>query len=446
MRNLSILVLFIFAAGKVFGCQCVDSQPACAAFWTYQAGAVFAGTVLKITEPERGSESFPQRTVLLGVDRGYAGVSAKEIEIHTGRGGGDCGYPFQAGHRYLVYALPNPNDHVLRASICSPTKKIEDAGEDLAYLNNLQRLPKSSRIFGVVADPWKDRDHGFAHTTVELIGVSGSQKVLTDGAGRFDVSGLAAGRYRIHVAVPGYTLGNGTRGPEIDVHEGGCAAVQMWLSVDGRISGKVFDSEGRGVPRIRVDLLKPEDQFPSFGAETDATGRYEFGGVRSGKYRIAVNSTSGPSAEQPYAPAFYPDVHQFSKAALVTLGEAEHREDLNLHLGPKLRQKEFPGRVYYPDGTAAGNANVVYRLVDSASATAVQSAKDGSFRFTGFEGSLFQVTASSNSGVGFFQSEPVETPAEGNAELRIMLKLVRNNIGVPGYSLRPNAQDPKLKQ
>lgn len=389
-------------------------------------------------------EPFRRRAVLLDVDRTYAGVSGKQIEVVTGLGGGDCGFDFKIGDRYLVYASRNPRDGTLDANICSPTKKVDDAREDLAYLDNLERQPKTGRIFGEVVDPWKDQDNGFARTKVELIGESDKRNVLTDDQGKFDVSGLAPGKYRVHVEVPGYL----SRDPQVEVRERGCAEARLWLDVDGRISGRVFDTEGQFVPRIRVELLRSEDRFQAIQTtDTDPGGSYEFHGVRSGKYAIAVNANGQPSAEQPYASTFYPDVHRLSQGARVNLGTAEHRQGLDLHLGPRLRQREVRGQVFYPDGTAAGKANLIYEPVNFKAGVAIPAGPDGRFHFSGYEGSVYRVSATSLSNGGYFQSEQVETT--GESDVKVVLKLIRLvGIGL-GDAGRPNqiqdVKSPKIR-
>jgi hypothetical protein len=69
------------------------------------SGRVYASRRSAATiTPER-----PLRVVRLSVGDVLAGVdgSQKEIEILTGYGGGDCGYQFQVGTEYVVYAYKN---------------------------------------------------------------------------------------------------------------------------------------------------------------------------------------------------------------------------------------------------------------------------------------------------------------------------------------------------
>jgi hypothetical protein len=70
------------------------------------------------------------------------------VEAITGNGGGDCGYPFKVGQSYLVYAYEKSNK--LHASLCSRTRLLSEASEDLLYLQNLTRGKEGGAILGAV--------------------------------------------------------------------------------------------------------------------------------------------------------------------------------------------------------------------------------------------------------------------------------------------------------
>lgn len=57
--------------------------------------------------------------------------------ILTGSGGGGCGYPFQASWSYLIYASIDPETGIVGTGICSPTKPLDQADEDIAVLDAL---------------------------------------------------------------------------------------------------------------------------------------------------------------------------------------------------------------------------------------------------------------------------------------------------------------------
>ena len=62
---------------------------------------------------------------------------------------GDCGYDFQIGETYLVYADDDEETSVLTTGVCTRTKRLSDAGDDLAYLFFLKSDPvNSARLEG----------------------------------------------------------------------------------------------------------------------------------------------------------------------------------------------------------------------------------------------------------------------------------------------------------
>lgn len=80
-----------------------------------------------------------ERSISFEVQDSWQGVETTLITMRTGWGGGDCGYNFQQGKQYLVYASHSP-DGDLYASICLRTAALENAGEDLEYLRTVPKL------------------------------------------------------------------------------------------------------------------------------------------------------------------------------------------------------------------------------------------------------------------------------------------------------------------
>lgn len=71
----------------------------------------------------------------------------ESIEVWTPFG--ECGYDFQPGETYLVYADEDEETSVLSTGVCTRTRRVSDAGEDLAYLFFLKNQPEeSARIEG----------------------------------------------------------------------------------------------------------------------------------------------------------------------------------------------------------------------------------------------------------------------------------------------------------
>ena len=145
LSSVALLALLIVVsdARDARACSCISGTPLCETLWN--TPVVFAGEVIEIAKcpvppvppfrPTAGE--VPSRAVL--ARRGSA-----RVEVRTGSGGGDCGYTFIKGVRYLVFARRNGEQ--LNTSICSPTKPISDAGEISVPEDCIQTVCGGSRL------------------------------------------------------------------------------------------------------------------------------------------------------------------------------------------------------------------------------------------------------------------------------------------------------------
>jgi hypothetical protein len=130
---------------------------------------------------------------------------------------GDCGYNFQAGETYLVYATGDEESPVVSTSTCSRTRRLTEAGEDLAYLFYYKNQRDSStRLDGfVTANELYQRDYDVRQftgsvaqpvaATVELSSESGLRRYAdTEPGGRFTFDGLPPGQYSTSAYAPGF--------------------------------------------------------------------------------------------------------------------------------------------------------------------------------------------------------------------------------------------------
>lgn len=104
--------------------------------------AVFVGRVVRIVETSgwnvvtfNVTETFHQRSPEM--DR---------VNVHTMPSVDSCGFAFNVGTSYLVYAGTTP-DGGLTASYCSRTQRAFNAGNDLAYLRTLRQEPTETARF-----------------------------------------------------------------------------------------------------------------------------------------------------------------------------------------------------------------------------------------------------------------------------------------------------------
>jgi hypothetical protein len=101
-----------------------------------RANAVFSGEVVELIE-QKDKNGLMTKKALFEVDKIWKGKSQSQKIITTGFGGGDCGYEFQPGDKYLVYAhyssMYGDGDDLVTI-ICDGTKSLKSAEEDLEFL------------------------------------------------------------------------------------------------------------------------------------------------------------------------------------------------------------------------------------------------------------------------------------------------------------------------
>lgn len=133
-RTPLIIVILLLVTKVGFACDCDlprSGKPfkQVVAEARKKSKAVFSGTVVVIDKKPGDLYA----AVRFKIEESWKGMSSKEATVFTGQGGGDCGYKFEVGQRYLVYAY-RYNDTDLGTNICQRTASLIQAAEDLKVL------------------------------------------------------------------------------------------------------------------------------------------------------------------------------------------------------------------------------------------------------------------------------------------------------------------------
>jgi hypothetical protein len=140
--------------------------------------------------------------------------SGKSVEVWTAFG--DCGVAFQTGETYLVYADDDEESNIMTTGACTRTRRLTDAGEDLAYLYFYKNYgDQAGRLEGyVTGDLLFQRDLDLGHyngrinapvdAVVELKSGDRPRYSQTDDKGRFVFDGLAEGDFTVNAYAPGF--------------------------------------------------------------------------------------------------------------------------------------------------------------------------------------------------------------------------------------------------
>ena len=94
------------------------------------SSAVFLGEVLSVVKV-----SELENVAKIRVEVKWKGVKTSEVNVSTGIGGGDCGFLFEVGEKYLIYVSKSKNG-AFTTNICSRTKPLSEAREEIKILQN----------------------------------------------------------------------------------------------------------------------------------------------------------------------------------------------------------------------------------------------------------------------------------------------------------------------
>jgi hypothetical protein len=383
-------------------CSCIDSGSPCQGYESSEVVAV--GLVTAITEDtvdimiegvRRGAAV--RRWVRLLVQQPLKGSSASELTVVTGGGDGDCGYPFEVGNRYLVYSSGSPGIHlnpnqspepppppagvaagpVIGVNICSRTRALADAEDDLALLQSLIRGQRDTRIFGQVDRLVRplgtyeynlDRLGPMPDVVVEARGRDQTLRTRTDGKGVYRFLNPPPGRYQVTVYPPaGFAAfpGGEDATAAVEVETRACSAEHdVSLEIDGRIAGRVVDASGRPVAdQVQVSVVTTASADKGLEgvhsrSEYTKDGRYEFTGLPPGEYLLGVSIAAPPQRHTPYEATYYPGVSDRGRARVFRLSAGEKLTNIEITVPERIPQVIITGIIKRADGTSVGRARV----------------------------------------------------------------------------------------
>ncbi len=121
--------LLAFRTESASACSCVP--PGTPLEELGRSTAVFAGKAIRIDAGLLYSSADPVM-VTFQVAQVWKGPEHARLTLHTERSGASCGYEFQGGQEYLVYASGPEAD--LYTGLCTRTQPLASAGDDLQAL------------------------------------------------------------------------------------------------------------------------------------------------------------------------------------------------------------------------------------------------------------------------------------------------------------------------
>jgi hypothetical protein len=411
----TLAMVTVASAGEALACSCMASGPPCQN--AFQVDGVFAGTVLSISAlpdegpPLRPGESrIPQTVRVEFADvMAFRGVQGPALSVLTAGSGPACGYTFKVGERYLVYASRNQKGTGFVTGICSRTRPLADAGDDLRFLQTLSATrDERARLFGTIRH-WErnlatgePHDHGpVQNVLISVRGLGTAFEGWTDAQGRYELT-VPPGKYEVAALPP---AGFSTRYLQqtIELRDSrACFVANFGVQFDGRIKGVVRQSSGEPAERVVVQLMAAESvgktgNIETLRASSDAGGSFEFVEVPPGRYVVGVDLTRRMNPEVVYPVTFHPGTKDAALATVVQLDGGQQQELEPMTLPPARRSYRLTGTVVFEDGNPAPGAFI--SLSDGGArwrqvAVGIKPEADGTFSFVVHEGLSYIATAS----------------------------------------------------
>jgi hypothetical protein len=215
--------------------------PVCQRAWQPYISTVFLGLAKEVQEEdvpivlEGKNEHTLRLHVTFQIEESFLGVSEKIVNVTSG--GDLCGFPFSKGHKYLVFGRRLPSGDVY-VSISSATEWEKDAAGDLKYLRGLPTAPHGATIYGTVlryTAPENQRvmvrlGRPEIGQKIEIQGTDQTYEVVADSKGKFRLSGLAPGRYKVLLSAEGEIhTSPPLASTTVDVVYKGCAEFGFWI-------------------------------------------------------------------------------------------------------------------------------------------------------------------------------------------------------------------------
>jgi hypothetical protein len=224
----------------------------------------------------------------------------------------------------------------------------------------------------------------------------GERSVLTDDQGRFVLTDLIGGFWRITAAKAGFlTQQFGQRRafettPPVMLAGGRVLDVSIALSRAGAINGRVYDEYGDPVAGARIHLLRPrmvrqqrQLQPVGEGDVSDDTGAFRLHGLAPGEYYVTAALRVAPLdsvVQTTYAPTYYPGSGTFSDARRIFVGAGA---DVHIDFPVRpVRTSRVTGFVQDSSGApASALLNLMSEAIEPGDSLGIGTAtrEDGSF-------------------------------------------------------------------
>ena len=338
----ALIILLLFSGTYLLACTCF--QPRLKKSYI-GADLIFVGKVIEGPNYEDGKYLFGYKFETLNI---YKGRNTDTVTIYTGGGMGDCGFVFDEGQQYLVYAYKK--DGVYKTDICTRTCLFKNSFVDLGFLNRLPGSLNSTSITGKVTY-FVDNSIGlfdrpaFKNLSFTIKNADNNYLVNTDSNGTYYVEDIKPGLYNISINEDLNLAIKDKYSSEVEIKENDVYEYNFTLTNENIVSGEVKDHNNKPVNSGYIQLI-PEQYFKDYKDKIlyeiyDCwlynDGKFIFKNIPNGKYYLGINMDNGPWDVNPFPKTFFPDADSLSSASVLNLTGGSYT---NINLTVKKIYKE----------------------------------------------------------------------------------------------------------
>ena len=170
------------------------------------------------------------------------------------------------------------------------------------------KLPAAAKTYKISGKITRQSNgNAVASVGVSAFGAAGSGSATTTSTGAYVITGLPAGGYTIHVAVPegvnlqdgcyktgptGHFVANCTNATMVTITSANLTGKNVALPNGLKITGTVTDRHGNPASFAPVQA-EPQGALATKGASTDLSGKFTIAGLSPGSFKVAVTAPYG---------------------------------------------------------------------------------------------------------------------------------------------------------
>ena len=368
IRGPAVLIagaLVFLAPGVAFPCSCMPLGSPCSIAGS--AAVVFVGTPVAV-EDAGTQNGVPYVRFKFQIDETIQNINLKTADVLTASDTAACGFSFEKGRKYLVYA--SGNGGVYSVSFCSRTGPLDARRDDLELLREAAAGSVRPRLFGSVfrlqlrLDGFYvhyDTPGGVADVPIRVADGDRVHETRTDANGHFSIRGVSPGRHVVQPQLPAQyaPLFDREHTVRVDTCSGETGIAVATIPLRGTVQAANGESL---VPKVmlRVAQLDVSGRVAferSTLAFSEADGSWKLPGLPAGRYVLGVSTFDPPSPHTPYPTIWYPDVPRPDAARVFDVTD-EGTIAVDFRLPARIPEARFHGRTVTPDGLPVANANL----------------------------------------------------------------------------------------